>query len=167
MISDCLLGEAIADRIFKEMKLRGVDAAKIMGLGLDGASVMTGNAGGVTGIMKRQNPHLVNIHCVAHRFALCTSQAATGITMFDDYQRYLSDLFYYFKNSAARVSNLKAIQNILEMPQLKVKEVHGVRWLSFFNALHTVFKMLEPLIIYLGNQPKQKDPKAAGLREKV
>ena len=138
-----------------------------MGLGSDGASVMTGTGEGVTGHLKRANPHLVNIHCIAHRFNLCTSQAARDINILEDFQKILSDLFYYFKYSALRTDKLKQVQKILEAPELKIKEVHGIRWLSFFTALETVFKCLEALIVYLNDQPKQTDPKAAGLRSKV
>ena len=51
----------------------------ITGLGTDGASVMTGRKNGLTGLFLRENPHLVNTHCSAHKLALCTEQAAKGI----------------------------------------------------------------------------------------
>ena len=72
------------------MDKRGVPASKILGLGSDGASVMTGKNKGVTGMMLRQNPHLVNVHCVAHRLALCTSQAAENIPALKDYQESIT-----------------------------------------------------------------------------
>ena len=47
-----------------------------MGLGTDGATVMTGQNMGVTGLLLRENPQMLNVHCLAHRVALVTSQAA-------------------------------------------------------------------------------------------
>lgn len=40
---------------------------------------MTGKDKGVYGRLNALNPHLINDHYLAHRLALCTSQAATGL----------------------------------------------------------------------------------------
>lgn len=47
--------------------------------------------------MKRENPHMNNVHCIAHKLALCTSQAADKIPHLKQHQQILTDLFYYFK----------------------------------------------------------------------
>jgi len=39
---------------------------RVFGLGSDGATVMTGEKGGGTGLMKTENPMLANVHCLAH-----------------------------------------------------------------------------------------------------
>ena len=159
-------GEAIADEIYRQLALRGVASDKIMGLGSDGASVMTGKGKGVTGMMLRKNPHLVNVHCVAHRLALCTSQAAENLPALKDFQETITAIYYYFKYSSCKQSKLAAIEKVLNTPQLKYKEVHSVRWLSFFDALETVFRTLEPLLTYLADTTL-KDPKAVHLKKKV
>ena len=58
-----------------------------MGLGTDGARVMTGMGEGLTGYMARDNPMIVNYHCIAHKLALVTSQAADAVPYLVDYQR--------------------------------------------------------------------------------
>jgi hypothetical protein len=45
---------------------------------------------------------------------------------------------------------------------LKYKEIHAVRWLSFYDGLETSFKILDPLSTYLHNLEAKKDPKAKG-----
>ena len=135
-----------------------------MGLGSDGAAVMTGRNKGTTGMMLRTNPHLINIHCIAHRLALCTSQAADKVKAMRDYHDVVCSLFYYFKNAPARVSRFRDIQQLLESSELKIREVHGVRWLSFFEALQVVFRTLDSLLTYL---QENTDPKALGLKKKV
>ena len=42
----------------------------IVGFGSDGASVMVGRRGGVVALLKAEVPHLVDIHCLAHRLEL-------------------------------------------------------------------------------------------------
>ena len=71
------------------------------------------------------------------------------------------------KGSSKRQSKLKEIQNILDDPCLTIKEIHSVRWLSYFTALSTVQRTLDSLLTYLGEADGNKHPKAAGLRKKV
>ena len=67
-------GAGVAKTIIDTMDTFGVPMSKVMGFGSDGANVMTGKDKGATGMLLRHNPHLVNVHCVAHRLALCTSK---------------------------------------------------------------------------------------------
>ena len=57
----------------------GVHISKVMGLGIDGGSVMASELNGVNGLMKLDNPFLVFSHCVAHRLSLAVYQACAGI----------------------------------------------------------------------------------------
>ena len=157
-------GAGLANSILNVMGKFGVPAKKIMGLGSDGASVMTGRGKGTTGMLLRENPHLVNVHCMAHRLALCTSQAADAVPGMKLYHETVTSLYYYFKLSATRVARFKEIQRILDNQELKIKEVHGVRWLSFFEALDVVFRSLDSLLTFF---QESSDAKAVGLRKKI
>lgn len=75
----------ITNMLITVLTERGVPSEKILFLGSDGASVMTGVKNGVSAQLKRISPYLLNIHCVAHRLALCTSQAASKL---DTMQKY-------------------------------------------------------------------------------
>ena len=101
--------------------------SKVMGFGSDGAKAMTGTKEGVTGHLLRVNPMLLNYHCIAHRLALVSSQAADSVPYLTEYQDILTEFFYFFKGSANRNEKLKDIQSLLDEPTLKVKEVHEVR----------------------------------------
>lgn len=65
------------------------------------------------------------------------------------------------------MQTLENIQKILELPILKVKEVHQVRWLSFFEALSSVQRTLPALISYFQGIDKRKDPKGEGMARKI
>ena len=95
--------EAIATAILDEVSNWKVTPDRIVALGSDGAAAMTGTKNGATGMLLRENPHLVNVHCIAHRLALCTSQGAKEVPALQDFQETLTTLFYYFKKSANRV----------------------------------------------------------------
>ena len=143
-----------------------VDISKVMALGGDGATALTSKKAGVTGLLLRINPMLINYHCIAHRLALVTSQAAKDVTYLAKYQDTLTSIFYYFKASAVRTDALKAIQLVLDEPQLKVREVHDVRWMAIFNAVASVFRTLDSLITYLHNE-SNSNAKAKGLLKKL
>ena len=82
--------------VLAEKRLPHPVLSKVFGLGSDGAAVMTGVKGGVSGLMKKENPMIVNVHCLAHRLALCTSQAATDIPALKGYQQIITDIYHTF-----------------------------------------------------------------------
>lgn len=141
--------------------------SKVRGLGSDGASVTTGHGKGVAGMMKIENPGMVKVHCIAHTLALCTRQTAQGVTALDAFQQALTSIYYYFKYSPKKAARMAEVNAILDLPQLKYKEVHRVRWLSFYSALETVYRTINALLAYLAEVDTSKDLKAAHLQSKV
>lgn len=73
-----------------------------------------------------------------------------------------SFLYCKFQGSGKRESRLQEIQDILDDPKLTVKEIHSVRWLSYFNALTSVYRILTYL-----SESNLSDAKATGLKKKV
>lgn len=157
----------ITNKLTTALAERGIPANKILCLGSDGASVMTGMNNGVAAQLKRMSPFLINIHCVAHRLALCTSQAASKVDVMQQYKSILTSLYYYFKSSSVRSSRLAEIQNLFDQPQIKMKEMHDIRWFSFYNVLEGIYKSWSALIIYFDSTELSKDPKATGLRKSL
>ena len=145
----------------------GVQCKKIIGFGSDGASIMTGRKSGVAMRIKEESPHCITVHCMAHRLNLCSSKAANDVPYLkEDFQKVLTDLYYYFSKSTARTEELKEIQAILDSPLVKMKEVHEIRWMSFYTSLSAVYKSWKPLVIYF--KKHQKDSaRAKSLYEKI
>jgi len=160
-------GAGLASEIINEMEYRNINFSKITGFGADGASVMSGAHKGVQAVLKNRNPHMVHMHCMAHRLALCTSQAANGIPAIKQYQEWITSLYYYFKKSACREAELHKVQEVLQSPTLRYKEIHEVRWLSFYEPLEAVYRTLDALITYFNSRDAPKDPKAKGLLKKL
>ncbi|KAK3747890.1 hypothetical protein QZH41_001354 [Actinostola sp. cb2023] len=156
-------GEGLTNTIMHEMGERNISSTKLLGFGSDGAAVMSGSNKGVKGRPLERNGHLVHVHCMAHRLALCTSQAANNIPKLKKYQEWLTSLFYYLKGSASREKELHVVQEILDHPKLKYKEIHAVRWLSCYEAVDAVYRTLDPLITYFHGRRAEKDPKSKGL----
>lgn len=113
----------------------------------------TGVKGGVSGVMKKENPMIVNVHCLAHRLALSTSQAATDIPALKSYQLIITDIYYYFRKTAKHTAGIKRVQEVLESDVLKVKKFtvfvgfpSTMHFMSFtvpgVHLLHTLQHML-------------------------
>ena len=98
-----------------------------MASGDDGASVMLGNRGGVSTLLKKKAPFLVANHCVAHQLALASSQAANEIPYLKRFKDVLDQLFRYYQNSPVHMSGLKSMQDI---PFVKTNSSKG-RTLAF------------------------------------
>ena len=151
------------DEIQKQLRIRNIDC-NIMGLATDGASAMTGRKEGLTGQFLKDKPHLVNTHCVAHRLALCNEQSAKLVPAMNEYQRTLEMIYYHFKKSPKKVDYVEAIQKLLEEPCLRYREVHEVRWLTFYEALDAVYRTMDSLITYLSGS---SDAQVVGLKKRV
>ncbi|KAJ8300227.1 hypothetical protein KUTeg_021746 [Tegillarca granosa] len=84
--------EVLFNYIINFLSEKKIDISKVIGFGSDGAYVMTGCKSGVATRFREKCPHLISIHCMAHRL-----------------------------NLSNREAELKQIQKILESPELKVK----------------------------------------------
>lgn len=148
--------ENIFSLIMKYLHNKEIDISKVIGFGSDGAAVMTGSKTGVATRFKEKSPHLISIHCMAHRLNLCTSKASNGIPYLREFEAIFTELYRYFDKSSNREAELKEIQKILDGSELKIREVHEIRWLAFFDALTAVFRSYKALAAYFKKQKKSK-----------
>lgn len=69
--------QTILDSTKEVLQNFDIDLSKAVGLGTDGAAVMTGCKGGVGVLLKNAGAfYLVQTHCSAHRVSLALSQSA-------------------------------------------------------------------------------------------
>ena len=150
--------QVLSDHLFLVLQQEGLSIDKLKGFGSDGAAVMVGRKSGVATRVKEKSPHCISIHCMAHRFNLCTSQASRNIPVLKEFEGTLSDLYYYFGGSKSgnRACELKEIQTILNDPQLKIKECHEIRWLAFYEAVFAIYRCWSALIVYFKNHEDRK-----------
>ena len=100
-----------------------IPLSHLVGFGSDGASVMIGKHSGVAARIKAKQPILTSIHCMAHRLALAAGQAGDKVKFIaDTFKPTLKQLFYFYENSPVRLSGLKALEELLQTPELKLKK---------------------------------------------
>ena len=158
--------ETITKCVLAELASYELDPEDMSGIGTDGASVMTGRKNGVVVKLKQHSPNLIGVHCAAHRCALATSQAANSIDEIKAYARTVSNVFYYFSNSALRQNKLHEIQQLLELPELKYAEVHSVRWPSLDRVVQILYRTYPALVVALEHEATS-NPTARGLLAEV
>ncbi|GAQ92582.1 hypothetical protein KFL_010610020 [Klebsormidium nitens] len=130
------------------LKLLGVDLAKLVGFGSDGASVMTGRVNGVAAMLTRKlNGHLLSTHCVAHRAALASAGAATATPYSKAVDDVVTKLATRYSKSAKASSQLRKVQEEAGSKLLRVQRIHKVRWLSRHQSLERVLKVWPEVLL--------------------
>ena len=154
--------DKILDSVLEVMKTRHLPMEKLFGMATDGASVMTGTRSGVTTRMKRRNPFMLSTHCVAHRLALASGQAADNVPYLKKYQQYINTIYKYYHYSPKHSNTLERLQEVLECAEKKFQQVFHTRWLSFDGAVQAVLTNLDPLFSALISD-SSSDPTAKGI----
>ncbi|XP_030281580.1 zinc finger protein 862-like [Sparus aurata] len=145
----------ISSAILAWIQKKGLDVQKLMGLGSDGAPVMTGKRNGVATLLKGQSKHLVAIHCIAHRLALAAGQAGEAVAYFrNKFKQNLGELFRFYDNSACRMSRLHQIQDMLDIIRTTMKNAVDTRWLSHDEACKALHKSLPVVLLSLDHEAK-------------
>ena len=128
---------------------------RLWGLGSDGASVMLGNRGGVSKLLREKAPFLVANHCIAHRLALACGQAANKVPYLKKFKDILNQLYQFYQHSPVRTAGLKSIQDLLDDSLLKLTEAKDVRWLSHEKAVDHLRKCLESFVTSLEREAEE------------
>ena len=161
--------ESIYNAITQYCETKDIPLSKCVGFGSDGANVMTGIRSGVCARLKVDNPYLVGIHCIAHRLALAAAQACDKVPYIKNtFTKTLTNLFYFYENSAVRMSGLHSIETILDDPEIKLKRALHVRWLSHEHACQALRRILPSVIVSLDREASERgEPVAAGLSKMI
>ncbi|XP_078608598.1 zinc finger protein 862-like [Branchiostoma floridae x Branchiostoma japonicum] len=160
-----------ADTLYRTMLaiLGGYDipVRKVLGLGIDGAAVMASDINGVTGLLHRDNPYTVAIHCVCHRLNLAVSQAAKNIQPVQNTSLLIANVYNYIMQSPNRLAEFKTLVDVLGEDHIKLKNVFDIRWLSMGEAVHSVLRNFKALAMYTGGRAADGDPGAIGIHQQL
>lgn len=133
----------ITNAVIECLSKLGLDPSKMVSLATDGASTMTGKKS-VVGVQMRSKyaPFLVQTHCLAHRLNLAVTDSIKKDKALVKFRDTFSCLYSFMKGSSNRIIKLKAIQELLEEPELTIKQPHEICWLGLVNAVATRVSML-------------------------
>jgi hypothetical protein len=161
-VGNIRIADGKADTIVNVVKVEcaklGLNLIDVVGLGTDGASVMTGVKGGVGVLLKNAGCNsITQIHCVAHRLALACCDTTKLFTYMQQYRNYIGLIYSFFSSSSVRSSQLEELQKILDEPEIKIQQAIEVRWLSNYSAIHSIFKSFGSIVGVLSNKANTTD----------
>ena len=90
---------AIKSTVKNYIDIEGEDLkSKLVGLSCDGAAVLMGCRRGVATQLRSEIPHLVVVHCLAHRLELCFKRVINALH-FSSVTTFLMDLYNMYHRS--------------------------------------------------------------------
>ena len=167
--------KTITDNIKEELAKDDLDVQKFLSLASDGASVMVGKNNGVAALLKRENPRLVNVHCICHRLALACGDSNNEVEYMLTIERLLVQLYKWLENSCVKMAAYLKMQIRLRDMQLSTDESkrHKIghklqracrkRWLSTDKAVLGVWQDYTAILLMLSADEFQNDATAIGL----
>lgn len=154
----------------------GIDISKLRSIGTDGASVMTGKRNGVPALLRKENPGLINIHCICHKLALACADTKAELKDIDQAQLTLQQLWKFFQNSPKRTAvylkvqegtrNLNLNEGSRKVVAKKLKKACTTRWLSFDLSVRALFEDFAAVLQTL-SQLSEKETAAYGLLKRM
>ena len=149
---------AIVNCIEKRFEKLTMEIKKLVALLSDGASVMTGEKGGVAALLRKEFvPTMINVHCICHRLALACGDTGDDYKFVQDVEENLLLLWAFFKNSSKRLDiyiklALKS-KNYTSMTKKrrqkivkKMKKACRTRWLSLHAGVDAAWEEYGGLI---------------------
>lgn len=130
------LGENIFKLVDDEFAAQRIPWKNCLSFGCDNASVVTGWKKGVISFVGKQHEHIHMSGCCLHLVHLAAKKGASCLPLIDD---ILVDIFYYFKKSVNRQTELKHLQALYDVDQRKMLKHVCTHWLSisrYFLMFH-------------------------------
>jgi hypothetical protein len=152
-----LNGDATAknqfDRILELLDNHGMDRRKIVGLVVDGCNTMTGDHAGLAGLFRKQiAPHIMVMHCIAHRLNLVAQWAIDKssnlvLKRFNDYfNDVVSDVLAVFNKSSRSIALFAALAKELDEAVLKFEHPATTRWLSRASLMKALMRNMRTML---------------------
>ena len=127
---EALNAESISKAILGKLEQMGLDyKGCLVGMGFDGASVMSGKLGGVQKLIKDKSPMAYYLHCYAHRLNLVLIDTTKLVRQADDFFSLLEQLYIFISNSIVH-ENFVKLQKEMH-PGEKIRELQSLsetRW---------------------------------------
>ena len=167
--------QTITDNIKAELAKSDLDIQNFLSLASDGASVMVGKNRGVSALLKRENPRMINVHCICHRLALACGDSNNEIQYMLTIERLLVQLYKWLEKSCVKTAAYLKMQLRIQNMQLpaeeskrhkighKLQRACRTRWLSTDKAVQGVWHDYVAILFTLSAEEFRNDATAIGL----
>ena len=129
---------------------------KMIGFGADGASVNMGCHNGIGARLKRKQPLLTSVHCMAHRLELAFKQVIQSNEAQLKVLGFLENIYKFYNNSSLNRSMLRRCSAALGATGIPTR-LGGTKWIPHTHtALINFWKMYPSLHQHFGEVCKTK-----------
>lgn len=130
----------IYENILKSLKSYGKGPQDLSSFTTDGAPSMRGVKDGVVAKIKRDNPHLIDLHCIIHQEDLVAKKSIPEAKIYAD--KVMTIINKCISAGALRCRQFEAFLNENNSEIRKLSKMQQVRWLS----VNKTFKQFLPII---------------------
>ena len=123
--------------------------SKLVGMCADGAAVNMGVRSGVAKRLQDEVPHLIPIHCCAHRVELAIKNISTEVDFFKTLEDTLLELYKLYHRSPLCWSGLQQVCEVMKVKVAKPIKLGGTRWVAHrYRALKTLLDGWQGFVIH-------------------
>ena len=133
------------------LERENLQVSKFVGMGFDGASTFSGKKTGVQTRIKKLAPHALFVHCHCHLLQLACVQAANSTNRIKHVYVTLTALWKFFHYSPKRAESLKMVQQVLNLPELRIAKPSDTRWLAHERCVKAVKASYGAIVTALNN----------------
>ena len=109
---------------------------------------MIGADNGLVTRFAREVPHLVGVHCIAHRDALAAKDALSSFPIFDVVEKGARKAYKWVKSSYKRHAEVKELANEFELSVHELLKLHDVCWLSRGEITKRLLSLM-PVLLHI------------------
>ena len=134
-------------------------------MSFDGASTLSGKKTRIETRIKKVAPHALSVHCHCHLVQLVCVEAANSTNGIKHvYVTLITALWKSFNYSPKRAKSLKMVQQVLDLPKLKIAKPSDTRWLAYERCIKAVKASYGAVVTALNDiHENTHEPEALGL----
>ena len=110
---------------------------------------------GVLGILQRENPFLIGIHCINHRLHLAVSKAAKEVKNVNSLSTILSTIYQHVNNSPNRLQKFKNLADVLGMIETEEGDNDSTTSLKYLKVKRVRINMYQMNSIINKTEPSK------------
>lgn len=132
--------KAIHSHIKSQLETDGLKIENLVGIGVDGASVMVGKYNSLNALFKQELNDLIVIKCVSHSLHLCAEKAAE--TLPRQLEFLVREAHNWFSYSPKCLEHYRDLYNTINNSRnpKKIQGLSGTRWLARYEAINTILQ---------------------------
>ncbi|KAH7421532.1 hypothetical protein KP509_13G062500 [Ceratopteris richardii] len=139
--------KCIYDAISAFINENMLDIRKLIAIATNGASVMIGHKTGVLSRFQESMPHIMGVHCIAHRQALAAKDGfATHPNIFAFVDKVANKVYSWLGKSSKRHEELWKIMHEYDMLDTRALQIHSVRWLSRGQVMERLVNIMSAIL---------------------